>query len=346
MPSVTIDAGVIAAPPSTADRDVVLEYVETLLDWRKLLDEPWIAVYMSELVAEVLFEDGLYPLRNSLHELFASQGVEEYDVNTVALVAENLLRLTPHFETVFKIRDVLFEAPSTEPDLLSIPTYDNMASELARCVILFALLRKHCRNPITEHAFVVRPWEGQTQVQVRALIHDLDHERDDMEAVPTPPDYFEGSVWVCQSFRELVTGIDEAVVWQSASDEEGCLIAVQIALYKARLERGLEPEWGEGPPFWFGRDFVGQSRQCFRDNPSGLIERTLRAMVRTIDQLRMEDVHALRESDSGGAPQRTRGADKGWRRDIDREYHLHYWQCSDGIEFGWMGPHNDFHLPV
>jgi hypothetical protein len=68
-------------------------------------------------------------------------------------------------------------------------------------------------------------------------------------------------------------------------------------------------------------------------------------MVEAIDQLRTEDVHALRESGSGGAPQRTRGGHRAWRRDIDREYHLHYWQCSDRIEFGWIGPHNDFHLP-
>jgi len=73
--------------------------------------------------------------------------------------------------------------------------------------------------------------------------------------------------------------------------------------------------------------------------------RALRAIVETIDQLKLEDVHALRQSDSGGASQRVRGHDKGWRRDIDREYHLHYWEGSGGIEFGWMGPHNDFQLP-
>ncbi|HIP73832.1 MAG TPA: hypothetical protein EYH05_20850 [Anaerolineae bacterium] len=73
--------------------------------------------------------------------------------------------------------------------------------------------------------------------------------------------------------------------------------------------------------------------------------RTLRAIVETIDQLMLEDVHALRQIDSGGSPQRVRDRDKGWRRDIDREYHLHYWEGTDGIEFGWMGPHNDFRLP-
>lgn len=345
MPSVTIDAGVIAAPPANSDRGVVLEYVETLLDWRKLLDEPWVAIYMSERTAEVLAADGLYPLRAGLRELFSNHGVIEYDVNTVALVAENLLRLTPHFETVFKVSDILFEQPSTEPDLLSVATHENMASELARCVLLFALLREHCRNPVADHALVVRPWPGRTLVQVRAIIHDLEHVRDDMEPLPAPPNFFEGSVWACRSFRELVIGVDETAVWHAAHDEMGCVIAVHIALYKSRLERGLEPEWGEGPRFRFGSEFVKRAQQVLQDNPDTLLPRALRAMVEAVDQLRLADVHALRESGSGGSPQRMRGVDRAWRRDIDREYHLHYWEGPDGLEFAWMGPHNDFHLP-
>ena len=345
MPSVTIDTGVIAAPPLGSDRDVVLEYVETLLDWKQLLDEPWVAIYMSERAAEVLEADGLYPLRHALRQIFNQTGIIEYDVNTVALVAENLLRLTPHFETIFRVQDVLCETTQTQPDLLSITTHKNLASELARCVVLFALLREHCHKPVLDHALVIRPWQGRTEVQVRAIIEILEHDRDDMLPVPEPPDYFSGSVWVCQSFRELVSGIDEAGVWLAAQDNAGCAIAVQIALYKSRLERGLEPEWSDGGNFRFGRRFVTRANECFQDNAASLVGRTLRAIVETIDQLKLEDVHALRQGDSGGAPQRVRGQDRGWRRDIDREYHLYYWEGSVGVEFRWMVPHNDFQLP-
>lgn len=240
---------------------------------------------------------------------------------------------------------MLCETLDTEPDLLSITTHKHMASELARCLVLFALLREHCHHPIADHALVVRPWQGHTQVQVRAIIHDLDHERDDMPPLPAPPDYFKGSVWVCQSFRELVIGIDEASIWRAANDETGCEIAIHIALYKSRLVRGLEPEWGEGSFFRFGKRFISQANQCFQDNSISLMGKTLRAIVETIDQLRLDDVHALHQASSGGSPQYIRGKDRGWRRDIDQGYHLHYWQGPDGIEFGWMGPHNDFQLP-
>ena len=55
MPSVTIDAGVLAAPPEHGSADDAHRYVETLLDWSKLLDEPWVAIYMSERASEALF---------------------------------------------------------------------------------------------------------------------------------------------------------------------------------------------------------------------------------------------------------------------------------------------------
>ena len=66
LPSVTIDAGVLAVPRVDCATEDAFRYVDTLLDWSKLLDEPWVAIYMSERAAECLCDDGLYPLRESL----------------------------------------------------------------------------------------------------------------------------------------------------------------------------------------------------------------------------------------------------------------------------------------
>jgi hypothetical protein len=40
LPSVTIDAGVLAVPHVDCAKDDAFQYVDTLLDWSKLLDEP------------------------------------------------------------------------------------------------------------------------------------------------------------------------------------------------------------------------------------------------------------------------------------------------------------------
>ncbi len=346
MPSVTIDAGVLAAPPMEATTDEVVGYVKTLLDWKELLDLPWVAIYMSERATDVLFDEEVYPLRDALKCLFESKGINQYDVNTVAQVTEPLLRLTPHFETHFRVHDILVEDPFTEPNLLSIHTSQSLVSDLARCVLLIAILRNHCRTPARNHSLIVKPWQGGTLVQVRAIIHDLDHQRDDILELPKPPAYFHGSVLVCQNFREFILAIDEVTIWDTACDETGMQLAIQIALYKSRLQRDLEPEWEAVPAYSFGRAMCDTTRECCRAGPRNLIEKILRAIVETLDKRSLRAVHELRTAKSGNAPQRMRGKDKAWRRDIDNEYHLHYWECSNGIvEFASVVLHNDFSIP-
>ena len=72
----------------------------------------------------------------------------------------------------------------------------------------------------------------------------------------------------------------------------------------------------------------------------------LRAIVETLERTQMTDTHALRTGLGGGDPARMRGDDRAMRRDIDRQYHLHYWQCADGtVELASVVVHNDFSIP-
>jgi hypothetical protein len=87
-------------------------------------------------------------------------------------------------------------------------------------------------------------------------------------------------------------------------------------------------------------------RECEQGGDRGLVGRTLRCLSETIDEQNMRAVHAKRTGSGGGDPQELRDQNKAWRRDIDREYHLHYWECDDGtIEFASVGPHNMFDIP-
>lgn len=346
MPSVTIDAGVLAVPPVQGSADDAHRYVETLLDWRKLLDEPWVAIYMSERASEALFDDGLFPLRDHLKRLFAANGIVEYDVNTVAQVVSRLLHLTPSFETYFSIRDVLAEQLTTEPDILRLCSGTKMQSDLARCVVLIAILRKHCQEPVSDHSLILRRAPGRT-VRVRALIHVLEHERTDLGTQPAPPEYFEGDVLVCDDFRGLVECLDEATILLKAADDVGIETAIRIHVYKSRLAGGMAPDWDDVPDCRIGHAFL----TSFKDlHPTmQLSARVLRALVETLEQTNTAATHALRTGRGGGDPERVRRSDqaKAWRRDIDREHHLHYWACEDGlVEMASVSfPHDDFTIP-
>jgi len=345
MPSVTIDAGVLAAPPEHGSADDAHRYIETLLDWRKLLDEPWVAIYMSEGASEALFADGLYPLRDNLKKLFAANGIVEYDVNTVARVVDTLLQLTPSFETYFRVRDVLAEKLSTDPDILQLSAGNELQSDLARCLILIAILRQHCRESIRDHSLILRHAPRQV-VNVRAIIHEIDHDRDDLTALPTHPEMFEGNVLICDDFRGLIECLDESSILASSTDNVGLETAIRIALYKSRLERGEDPDWDDLRGLRIGRSFFETVKMSCRDQASSFRAKVLRAIVETLDGENMAAVHVLRTGSGGDDPQRMRGADGAMRRDIDYEYHLHYWQCDDGtVELASVVTHNDFTIP-
>ncbi len=348
MPSVTIDAGVIAAPSAEATTAQVTEYVETLLDWQRLLNEEWVPIHMSERAAEALVGDGLYPLYNHLQQLFAAHGIVEYTANDVVQITNSLLQHTPTFEDVFELTDVLTEEFTTNPELLlATEVPPSLAADLERCLILTAVLSDCCEKFTTQHFLIVKPRSGVKEVEVEAVVKYLEHSRDDVGGVPTPPEYFRAQLTLSQSFRELLSMVDEVAVWEAAETDDDAKKAVQLAVYKARIERNLEPEWEDLPEFSFNKKFFELAEKCFASSSTrGLIARALRAMTRTLDGHNLERVHELRTGFGGGDPQRTRNGDKAWRRDIDYEYHLHYWACEDGtVEFASIGPHNNFDIP-
>ena len=345
QPCVTIDAGVLAAPHLTSNASDVHRYVETLLDWSKLLDEPWVAIHISERAPRALVEDGLYPLRTQLKELFNEHGVVEYDVNTVARIAEQLLRVTPSFETYYRVKDVLSDQLETLPDVLRLTTHDGLQSDLARCILLIAILRKHCSQPPGGHSLILREAPKQV-IHVRAQVLYLEHDRDDISTLPSPPEFFEGDVLACDDFRGLIECLDEAAILVGASDNPGIELAIRIALYKDSIAQGESPDWSSAMNSRIGAKFRESCQQCCADQGDALPPKILRSIVETINRQNLSAVHALRTGPGANDPQQMRDKDKAIRRDIDREFHLHYWDCEDGtIELASVAYHNDFSIP-
>jgi len=344
-PCVTIDAQLLASPSLDCGEEAALSYIDALLDWSSLLDAPWVAIHMSERAAETLSADGLYPIREKLKQVFNKYDIREYSPNDVARVVEQLLAVTPTFETFYRVRDILWERIETDPDIISLKTTTGLQSDLARCVALLAVLRKHCVQPLGGHSLILQN-ASKRIVSVRAKIEFLDHSRDDIPNLPAPPEYFEGDVLACDNFRGLIQCIDEAAILVGASDDFAIELAIRIAMYKSRIGRGEDPDWNEILVPRIGRRFRELCQRCCQDQADSLPPRILRSISETMNKERLADVHALRTGNGGDSPQRRRGNDKAQRRDIDREFHLHYWDCEDDtVEIASVVYHNDFSIP-
>ena len=345
FPSVTIDAGVLAVPDVDCATEDAFQYVSKLLEWKKLIDEPWVALYISDRASESLFSDELYPLRHHLKELFNAHGIVEYDANTVATIANRLLAIHPSFETYYRVKDVLSEHFETDPDIISLTTHDGLQSELAHCITLIAVLRKHCAQPHGSHSLILREAPKQI-IRVRAQIHDIEHSRDDIPVLPSPPETFEGDVLVCDDFCGLIKCLDESAIMVGASDDQGVALAIRIALFKYHISQGNDPNWTDMTVPSIGSKFRERCQQVCTDQGDSLPPKILRSIVETIEGLNLQAVHALRAGSSGSEPQRMRGSDKAQRRDIDRTFHLHFWQAGDGkVELASVVYHDDFSIP-
>lgn len=343
--NVTIDAGILAIPTSVATQEDIRQYVEAILVWSKNRKPAWVGVTLSELASDALFKDDLFPLYDRLSTLFASKGIVEYDARTVAGIIFALLQL-PSFEEHFSIREVYAENLSLDPDILQACSGIALRNDLARCVVLIAILRNCSRQALQDHHLLLRSHSAR-KVQVQAHIHSVKHERDDFIAWPLPPEYFEGDILLCEDFKGFIESLDEDAMLLHAPDDTAVEAAIRVAVFKGRVKSGASPDWESLPRFLVGAQFRTSFRKT-RPTPA-LTNKILREAVGTLEKVNMRTTHALRRGSGGNDPQCIRGKDRAqaWRRDIDEDHHLHYWQCpGDVIEFASVNfPHDDFSIP-
>ena len=181
LASVTIDAGVLAAPEIDCSRDEAHRYLESLRDWGSLLDEPWVDLRISERASQVLLADGMYPMFDRLRKLFDRHGMDAYGVQDFVRFTNDLLMRVPSFEERFQVDDILLERMETEPSIVEFPASEDVPSDLARCIALIAVLRRYCAQPLGGHVLGLRNAPARL-VAVSAEVADIEHRRNDIKA--------------------------------------------------------------------------------------------------------------------------------------------------------------------
>jgi hypothetical protein len=344
--SVTIETAVFAPPPIDASTEVVRSFVETLLEWKEAMDDERLDVYTSGFAADVLINCNLYPIRPQLKALLAQSAVFEYDANTVAVLAETILNRSSKIEDKLGISDILVSELALNPDVFAHYTPSQLLDDAQRCVIVLSLANRFVNEPMLRgHAIAIRTTNLATAVQVKCIIQDIEHTRGDLGELPLAPDHFEGSILVCSSSHHLLMSVSEVEMLRSATDERHLTAAIRVGLYKRYVSSGQPVRWQDLPTFFFGHDFIASLTRHHVTSGSGLAERLMRALVETISHDKLDATHALRSGQGAGDTQRTRGSDLAWRRDIDRDFHLHYWERDTGfVELAALVVHNDFSI--
>lgn len=348
MLGVTIDTAVFAPPPIGSVAGDVYRFIETLLHWKDAMDDGAIDIYRSKFAQEVLMRCDLYPMRPQLKQLFAGAGIVEYDANTVGVWAEKLFSGSIEIEPILGISDVLLGDLTVDPDVFAAIAPDALREEAHRCAVILSVANRFGPEEILRaHAMAVRAAGVRNAINVRALIEDIEHSRQDLDGLALAPEYFDGSVVACSGFNDFLLSLDAVTILRAATGSEDVGVAVRLGLYRALSTRGNPRDWSDLPSFRLGLHFFDSLVEHHVMSGSGLADRVMRCLLETVGHEKLADTHALRTGQGGGDPQRARGKDLAWRRDVDREYHLHYWECETGVvELARLVVHDDFSIPV
>jgi hypothetical protein len=160
------------------------------------------------------------------------------------------------------------------------------------------------------------------------------------------PLHLQGRLQLCNTPHGLYLAVDPLDIWISASTDEECAHALRLFLYqkvyKARREclSHDDLQWSLGDCFC-----ESVMRLGFLAN-RGRMRTLLRACADTILNENLSQTRWLRTGSGAEDPQLRRGHDKAWRRSIDHEYRLHYWETELGPELACVVVHKDMSIPL
>ena len=295
MLGVTIDTAVFAPPPIGSVAGDVYRFIETLLHWKDAMDDGAIDIYRSKFAQEVLMRCDLYPMRPQLKQLFAGAGIVEYDANTVGVWAEKLFSGSIEIEPILGISDVLLGDLTVDPDVFAAIAPDALREEAHRCAVILSVANRFGPEEILRaHAMAVRAAGVRNAINVRALIEDIEHSRQDLDGLALAPEYFDGSVVACSGFDDFLLSLDAATILRAATGSEDVGVAVRLGLYRALSTRGNPRDWSDLPSFRLGLHFFDSLVEHHVMSGSGLADRVMRCLLETVGHEKLADTHALR----------------------------------------------------
>jgi len=215
-------------------------------------------------------------------------------------------------------------------------------------LLLVALLGQYCGcAPSDPLVFAGRGPNAPDNVRVSGTIEAYDFNAERTAAVGAPPVRVEHSIRRCSRLEHLLPESMPPRAWARASTIAEAAAAVRLAWARATGYTDLLSLANDAPMFTLRPEFMESARSNGFAKDEAKITRLIEHMVDALRQERMGQVHALRRGRGARTGQVRRGADRAWRRDIDYEYHLHYWTGPNiGVEFAKVAVHNDFQIPT
>jgi len=332
MANLFIDPIVMASPQFGCSRIVFEDYIKQLIQWQELSDCEWSKIFFSSRTIEVLFSEQRYPIWDEVERIINGFGIDHIQPKDIVVLVDSFLQKFIKIEEWLCLEDFIYESLQLTPNILSPP--DPFNSILGETLVLM-VLKSHMENESHDLQLLITDKQlNQIKVQSTVLLSHFTNGTN-------LPNEFEvdGSFKCCSEFEELLIKINYPYLWLSCESKKGLERLTYFFSKAKKLELGLVNDLNK---FEFGNQFITTATQLQFKNEKAKCERLLRAMSDLVLDFNLASTHPLREGDGGNSKQIESGGFKAWRKDIDYEFHLHYWKKGNLIVFANVVTHNDF----
>jgi hypothetical protein len=201
-----------------------------------------------------------------------------------------------------------------------------------------ALLADDQREDHLARSVVLSACRDYRRVMTQGTIVLVETQRQDEQNILGP---YAGSVDIAPDPGHVLRCMQPAHLWATGLRLEALLLEVHQTQQNGRAAWPMSP-----PPFMVGPHFMQSAVDLGFKGEAPRVPALLRACSETILGQRLADTHSLRVDRSGGARDRTSARDgaRALRRDIDDEYHLHFWARANGPELANVVQHNDYSI--
>lgn len=329
-----MDPYIFSFDKETLTRDQLDDFIDNLIDWKKLIDLNWGRVFKPTETFDILFKHNLYPYVDGLKELVAKFNVDYIQPEEIDKIINSVLSKLPLVEDFVEIKDVLIERDSF---CVLGNRNEDFVHVLKKLVVILNL---NCtKKRLREDENIV-------------ISKDLDVPKIKFDAIISVVDsihYFDLPIFLnieflhVINFKEFCSKIEPAVIWINAQSDMCFRMSVCINVFQLKGE--LDYIYQENQPnFVLYESFIKSIKSLNFHKEKTKVDVLLRALCEEILNINMKDTHALRDGKSGGNEQVSHKGYLAWRRDVDYDYHLHYWRKGNELIFTDVVPHNVFNI--
>lgn len=318
----------------TIDKDSITEnqleiFIENLIDWKKIIDLNWGSVFTPAESFQILFDNGLYPLINTIKELINKFNIEYIQPEEIDKIINIILSKLPTIEESSQIEDLLFNDIDLKLNRPEGFTY--LLKKIATHIQLDCYINE--KEP-SKQIILSRELDNH-ELTFDTIITLIDSKKEIII-----PYQISVNISCFDNFKSFCSITNPSNVWEYGHSQ----FCLQMALCIKLFQITQDEKYLFQQKISFMDSFHESVKRLGFKHETSKIDMLLRTLTEDILQTNMQATHELRSGRGANCKQVSCNDYSAWRRDVDYEYHLHYWKKKESIVFANVVNHNNFKI--